>query len=49
MSEAVGEAESVLEADKVELGVGAGVPLLEPVDEPEGVGVVVTVAVLLLL
>ncbi len=37
VSEAVGEADSVLEADEVELGVSAGVPLLEPVDEPEGV------------
>ncbi len=49
VSEAVGDADSVLEADKVELGVGADVPLLETVGDPVGVCVVVTVAVLLLL
>jgi hypothetical protein len=47
VSEAVADAESVLEADRVELGVGAGVPLPEPVDDPVGVCVGVTVAVLL--
>ena len=35
-SEAVGEALSVLEADCVVLGVGAGVLLAEPVGDPVG-------------
>ena len=39
MSDAEGEALCVLEADAVVLGVGAGVPLPDPVGEPEGVPV----------